>query len=338
MHKVSVIIPVYNIEKYLSRCLDSIINQTYKNLEIICVNDGSTDNSLNILEHYKKLDDRLIIISTKNSGQGAARNTGLEYATGKYTMFADSDDYMSSNMVENLVNCIEESGAEVVTSDFYTNNAHRDINQKYFCHRQFTKIPPNTKFINLDVNNIINYLYVTVTCWGKIFLSDFLKNNNIQFPPNNINDDVIFWADIYSRLKRLSYTPQAPYFYRRRSGSLMKLRNERVFDIIIAHKRVKEIFIQNNMYEKMKNILDYIMIQDFLTKINLLKQPLQEKFFNDIKDLMLDVDCEELKNLPLNDDYKVYIDICKIYKESNYEDFRKLMEKCWVSASDEEEL
>ena len=338
MHKVSIIIPVYNIEKYLSRCLDSIISQTYKNLEIICVNDGSTDNSLNILEQYKKLDNRIIVMSTENFGQGAARNTGMELATGKYMMFSDSDDYMSSNMVELLLDCITQSESEVVASDFYTNNAHRELNQKYFRHRQFANLQPNTKFINIDVNDIMNYLYVTVTCWGKIFLSDFLKNNNIQFPPNNINDDVIFWADVYSRLKKLAYTPQAPYFYRRRAGSLMKLRNERIFDIIIAHRRVKEIFIQNNMYEKIKNIADYIMIQDFLTKINLLKQPLQEKFFNDIKDLIGDVNCEELKSLPLNNDCKAYIDICKIFQKSNYEEFRKIMEKCWVSASDEEEL
>lgn len=337
MDKVSVIIPVYNIEKYLSRCLDSIVSQTYQNLEIICVNDGSTDNSLNILEQYQKLDNRVIIITTENFGQGAARNKGIEVATGKYIMFSDSDDFMSSNMVEVLVDSIKQSGSEVVASDFYTNNAHIELqNQKYFLYKQFPNINQNTKFVNIDVNDIMNYLYVTVTCWGKIFTADFLKNNNILFPPNNINDDVIFWADVYSHLKSLAYTPQALYFYRRRVGSLMKLRNERIFDIIIAHKRVKEIFIQNNVYEKMKNLSDYIMVRDFLTKINLLKQPLQEKFFNDIQDLMSDVNCEEMEKLPLRNDFKVYIDICKIFKKSNYEDFRKLMEERWVSASDEE--
>ena len=109
MHKVSIIIPVYNIEKYLSRCLESIVSQTYPNLEIICINDGSTDNSPNILEQYKKLDSRIIIINTEHYGPGAARNKGIEIATGKYTMFVDSDDYMSSNTVEALVDCITQS-------------------------------------------------------------------------------------------------------------------------------------------------------------------------------------------------------------------------------------
>lgn len=336
MDKVSIIIPVHNVEKYLSRCLDSILSQTYENIEIICVNDGSTDNSVKILEKYKQLDNRLIVINTENFGQGAARNTGLDIATGKYTMFSDSDDYMSSNMVKTLVNCIEESGAQVVTSDFYTNNAHRELNQKYFYHKQFPNIGSDVNLINIDLNNVINYIFITVTCWGKIFLTDLLKNNQIQFPPNNINDDVAWWADVYAHLQTISYTPQAFYFYRRRTGSLMKLRNERVFDIIIAHEMVKDSFIKNNKYEKMKNVLDFMMIQDFLNKMCTLKPPLQEKFFNDIKNLHLDIDYEALYDLPIPNGYKSYIGFYKCFDKSNYEQFRKEVEEHWVSASDEE--
>ena len=105
---VSIIVPIYNTEKYLERCIDSLINQTYKNIEIILINDGSTDNSINILKKYKKIDTRIKIIDKKNEGPNIARKTGLENADGNYIMFVDSDDYIHPNTVEILVSKINE--------------------------------------------------------------------------------------------------------------------------------------------------------------------------------------------------------------------------------------
>ena len=102
---VSIVVPIYNVEKYLSKCIDSLISQTYKNLEIILVNDGSTDQSGEIAQQYAKQDSRIRYIVQKNKGLGGARNTGLEYAKGNYILFIDSDDYIRNNMVEKMAKC-----------------------------------------------------------------------------------------------------------------------------------------------------------------------------------------------------------------------------------------
>ena len=114
MVKISVIIPVYNVEKYLKECLDSVINQTLKDIEIICVNDGSTDNSLNILENYAKKDNRIIVISQKNKGLSGARNTGLKYCSGEYVSFIDSDDYVSKDLFELTYNNAISNNSDLV--------------------------------------------------------------------------------------------------------------------------------------------------------------------------------------------------------------------------------
>ena len=104
MVKVSVIIPVYNVEQYLKECLDSVINQTLKDIEIICINDGSTDGSLKILEKYESLDDRIVVFSQENSGLSATRNKGMQLSSGEYVYFMDSDDYLELNALEELYN------------------------------------------------------------------------------------------------------------------------------------------------------------------------------------------------------------------------------------------
>ncbi|MBQ8784417.1 MAG: glycosyltransferase family 2 protein [Alphaproteobacteria bacterium] len=113
-HTVTVVIPVYNVEKYLEQCLDSVINQTYKDIEIICINDGSTDNSITILEKYALSDNRIKIISQTNQGISAARNAGIKVATGKYITFLDSDDFLSRDAIEKMVTAIENNYVDFV--------------------------------------------------------------------------------------------------------------------------------------------------------------------------------------------------------------------------------
>ena len=112
--KVSVILPVYNVEKYIRQCLDSIVNQTLKDIQIICVDDGSTDSSPEIIEEYARKDSRVIAIHQENGGAGAARNNGLRHAAGKYLSFLDSDDFFELNMLEEAYNCAEQYGADFV--------------------------------------------------------------------------------------------------------------------------------------------------------------------------------------------------------------------------------
>ena len=116
--KVSIIIPIYNGEKHLAECLDTIQNQTYTNLEIICINDGSRDKSLSILKEYQKKDDRFIVIDQKNAGQSKARNEGIRRASGKYISFVDCDDFIELDMIEKMVLKAEETNADIVITNF----------------------------------------------------------------------------------------------------------------------------------------------------------------------------------------------------------------------------
>ena len=116
MAKVSIIVPVYNVEKYLRKCLDSLINQTLKDIEIICINDGSTDKSLEILEEYKNRDSRIILLNQENSGQSIARNNGIKKATGEYIGFVDPDDWVENNMIKCLIDEIKSEKVDLVTS------------------------------------------------------------------------------------------------------------------------------------------------------------------------------------------------------------------------------
>lgn len=328
MCKVSVIVPVYNVEKYLSRSLDSIISQTYTNIEIICINDGSTDNSANILEHYKKLDDRIIIYNTKHNSAAASRNFGIDKANGEYIMFVDSDDYISSVMVEKMLKYITETNADIVISDYCSLNFRKDLSPaKYTHYRQKDDIPNTCEIIEIDKKENYNYLCFTVTCWNKIYSTEFLKSQKLKFPNYPIFEDLIFWADVYLNAEKIYYTPQPFYYYRkRRKGSLMAKRDEYVFWVVPLHQDVAELFKKHNKYDDMKNILDYIMIRDFCVKIFLLEQPYKEQLFNIVKKYNPDINYEELEKLELKDETRQYIKYYKILSESNFDDFCKKTE------------
>lgn len=177
--KISVIVPVYNVEKYLKQCLDSIVNQTYKNLEIIIVNDGTKDNSMKIVEEYLQ-DKRIKVINKENGGLSSARNIGIKEATGDYISFIDSDDYISLNMYEDLVKNI--NGEDIIIFNY----SRLDDKTKKIVKNKYIK---NNKMIILDKK--LNYLYsrIELVCWNKIYKATFIKEKKINFL-EIVNEDV----------------------------------------------------------------------------------------------------------------------------------------------------
>ena len=144
---ITVIIPIYNVSKYLKNCLESVINQTYKNLEIICINDGSTDNSLQILKEYKERDERIIIIDKKNAGVSAARNDGIEKASGEYLFCVDGDDYIDEDFFEKFYNNAKKNDSDlVVLSSFW--NLDKRINKNHGFH---SALPTCSMFIKRTI-------------------------------------------------------------------------------------------------------------------------------------------------------------------------------------------
>ena len=241
--KISVIVPVYNVEKYLGECLDSIINQTLKEIEIICVNDGSTDNSLSILKEYASKDIRIKIIDKENEGLGYTRKVGLNNATGEYILFCDSDDYyVELTAFEELYNYIEKVKVDIVIFDFI----QKDENTKKINNVSDT-YDQNVVFTYRNIKNIFDHVAL---CWQKIYSRDFLtKYDDWYFPKHVKYEDVPFHYQVILRAK-ISYFNRSFYVWRIRQNSIStkKVSYRNILDNLIITKKIYEItrnFVNN---------------------------------------------------------------------------------------------
>ena len=226
--KVSVIVPVYNVEKYLPQCLDSLINQTYSNLEIICVNDGSTDESLKILESYAKKDSRIVILDKENGGLSSARNAGLEAATGDYIGFVDSDDWCDLTMFEKLVTLSMNTQSDFVFCGLATYNEEKKRVNKpssFFSLSTFTDEDQGRK---LSKEKLISsqYFFGHFVC-NRLFRREFIDKNKLEFREGILYEDGYFSIDTAFCIDTFSFTKERLYYYRRkRSGAITNQKNQ----------------------------------------------------------------------------------------------------------------
>ncbi len=254
MTKVSVIVPVYNVEKYLSKCLDSLVNQTLRDLEIICINDGSTDNSLKILRQYASNDSRIIVIDQKNSGTGSARNRGLKVAKGEYIAFADPDDWLELNAFEELYKKAKELNAQILMFDY---NIASDKKTKYRCQADVLKEKFNFDLCEkkyLDKNDIKKFFCdISVYVWCKIYQKQFLDEHKIYFPEVYFSEDHFFtWLCLYNA-EKIYYMNKSFYYYYMRLTSAVNSYFDptySVFDVTISMKKF--------IYEKMPEFTERI--------------------------------------------------------------------------------
>lgn len=217
---VSVIIPVYNVEEYLEECLDSVLNQTYKNIEVIAINDGSTDNSPSILESYAIENENITIISQKNSGQSIARNNGIKIANGKYIYFLDSDDYILPETFEQLVRTMEENDLDLIrfTAESFTDNINIPlIKDKYNFDEYFE---PN-KIYNKEEFLKSSKLSFSASPVLYIIKRDVLIRNNILFKPGIVHEDELFTVEVFLNVEKTMYDPSSFYKRRYRPNSTM---------------------------------------------------------------------------------------------------------------------
>lgn len=235
MPEVSIIIPVYNVEKYLLRCLESVKNQKFINIEVILVDDGSTDKSGNICDEFCKSNDRFSVIHKKNAGLGYARNTGLDYASGKYVLFIDSDDYIEANMIENMMQDIKEANADTCIGGFkriYDKTTIVQQNRFAGCTFENEEIKNEVLVRMLGVDKIKND-FIEMSVWKVLFSLDIIRHNNIRFPSERefISEDIIFDLEYYMYSNKLVMSHDTGYCYCDNDGSLTtKYRPER-FDM-----------------------------------------------------------------------------------------------------------
>ena len=282
MPLVSVVIPVYNVEKYLNQCLDSVISQTLTDIEIICVNDSSTDGSLNILEEYAKRDERIKVVTQPNGGAGAARNRGLSMASGKYLSFLDSDDFFEPDMLELAYKKAEKDKADFVV--FNSNQYYTDKGK--FVEVSWTlrekEIPPYTPFNHRQMTDNIFKVFVG-WAWDKLYNKEFVEKNHLLFQEQRTSNDMLFVFSAVALAQRISIVNKVLAHQRRDAkDSLSKTRENSwycFYDLSALRERLKA----EGLYKEMEK--DYInyALHFSLWNINTLAEPTKSKLISKMK-------------------------------------------------------
>ena len=218
--KVSIIVPCYNVEKYLERCLDSIIQQTEDNIEIICIDDGSQDNTKNILEQYKNNDSRIHLILTQNGGAASARNLGIKEATGEYIMFVDSDDYIDKNMVKDMYESAINNNIDIIRCNRYDVYPNKNIKIERKPLWKENHIIHKDKFKEEVYIDFLKRARLT-SSWMMLIKTELIKKNEILFNEKlKVDEDVVFSMQIFTQADSFMYLPKAYYFYIRHGQGL----------------------------------------------------------------------------------------------------------------------
>ena len=293
---ISVIIPVFNVEDYLSDCINSIINQSFKNIEIICVDDGSSDRSLEILQKFEKIDSRVKVITQKNQGLGATRNNALKKANGDYIYFIDSDDFIDITTLEKLFKNAVSNDSDIVLFKYQVYDANRNFNKngvefridKIFKNIDYSKFT----FKAFDVKkHVLNSAFSACL---KLYKKDFLdKFDDMFFTENIYFEDVLFHTKVMLRASKISFVNESLYFYRFNDNSII---NSTAFesDIFKVIDMVEDFLINEGYF----NDFEYEFLNFKISQILLyIIQSKSENYFKKAK--------YEFDNLKIPDEYKI---------------------------------
>ena len=236
MPKVSVIVPIYGVEKFLRECVDSILSQTLKDIEIILIDDGGKDNCPQIIDEYVQKDERIVAIHKANGGYGQTCNVGLERATGEYVAIVEPDDYIESKMYEDLYKIAKKFDSDIVKSCFYDNLQAKEEQRILKTKWDDDKIPQNRSFKITECGLFLQY---HPSIWSCIYKKEFLDKHNIKFieAPGAGWTDNPFQVQTMCLAERINYTPNAYYYWRR----LNKDESDDLKDITVPFKRTQEI-------------------------------------------------------------------------------------------------
>lgn len=310
MPKISIIVPIYNVEKYIKKCLDSIINQTLKDIEIIIVNDGTKDNSAIICEEYAKIDNRIKIIHKENGGLGNARNVGMTYAKGEYIGFVDSDDWVDSDYFEKLYNKAINEQADVCIGSI-----------KVFKNNSFK--------IKSQPNNIETLFATQGFAWLKIYKRDFVEHYHMQFTEKLYYEDMFFAMMVYLYMNKCATVNDAYYYYRQQEQSIVHtcINSNKLFDIFkIFSILIEELDTnKNERYAIYKNVIEVHLIKVLAGFIYKIDNNNRRKFLAQSEDI--------IKKINLKNNTYATLEI-KLYRNmilniSNYHIYRLIFGAIW---------
>ena len=313
--KVSVILPVYNVGKYLRQSLDSLINQTLKDIEIICVDDGSTDDSYDILEEYKQKDARIKVIHKENKGTGAARNDGLRLAEGECIGFVDPDDWVKPNMFERLYGLIKEKNLDIAMCmpDGYDEKNGINAPFPYFVDANFENIIDDRVFNWRDLSPFSYPMCV----WNKLYTKELFDKHNIDFAEGlDFEDHKVIFGTLLTA-ERMFFVREKLYVYRfNREGSVLTDNNRRLIDHIKIFDIVENLMKETNTYNILRNDFITYKIHNILYYYSMIKDEFKseyyEKMVKSIKEMNLTEEEVKLLNKKYPELSEIVIDINKI--------------------------
>lgn len=269
MYKVSVILPIYNVSQYLRECLDSVVRQTLKELEIICVDDGSTDDSLEIIQEYAAKDERIVVITGPNGGYGKAMNKGLDRATGEYVGIVEPDDYVSLTMFEDLYQIAKENQLDIVKADFYrfARNGHGDMDMRYVNLDGMKERYGQLLYPDQDPS-LIKF---TMNTWSGIYRRAMLEEYHIRHhetPGASFQDNGFFFKTTV-RAKRAMIINR-PYYRNRRDNPNSSVNNrEKVYCINIEYDYIRDFLMEDReIWERFKYMYTWKKFHNYLFTIN----------------------------------------------------------------------
>jgi len=246
MPKVSVIVPFYNVENYIEKCLETLVNQTLKDIEIILVNDGSKDRSIDIVNKFlKQYPEKIVYLEKENGGLSDARNFGIPHAKGEYIAFLDSDDYVEKDMYENMYELAKKEDSDMVECDFYweyPDKLKKDEGTIYHGKKEMVE-------------------KVRVVAWNKLIKKEILEKSDVKFPKGLRYEDVEFTYKLVPYIEKVSFLKKPCVYYIQREGSISNKQNERNKEIFDVLDNVISYYKEKEIYDTYKDELEYIYVR-----------------------------------------------------------------------------
>ena len=322
--KVSIIIPIFNPGKYFIQCLESAVNQTLTDIEIICIDDGSTDDSMDILSKYSN-DSRFKIFHQENLGAGSARNKGIDNAQGEYIVFLDSDDWIEKDMCEKLYNHAKHLDVDLVLFDvmWYHKNDRKEL-FKFFNDDEFKEDYNSFVFDRKFIHEKIVDPSLGVI-WSKFYKTSFLKNNNIKFSTYKIYNDVVFHFKTILSANKIAYYPNVFYHYIKVGQPSLQTSyrwgkyESTWFNVMLE---VREFLLENNLMNEFKQTFLNYSFSSFERKLNGTKNEYKSEFFDKIKYFYESFDIYPIEFKHLIFQYQTYY--VHVLCSGNYEEFNQM--------------
>ena len=283
MVSVSVVVPVYNVEEFLGECLESIVNQTLKDIEIICVNDGSKDRSLDILNEYASRDSRITVIDQENGGHAVATNRGMELAEGEYLFLMDSDDILELTALEETYNRAEEKNVDFVIFQAVNYYMEKDeyIKEENYSMNELADFVGDSVFSYRDIKDFI--FNISVTPWSKLYKRDFIEKNSIRFPEGLIFDDNVFFFDVLFAAERITFLRKHLFKRRWYPTSSTRAGDERFLNYIPISNLIWDIFKRYEVFDEFKQELYAKKVSTVYYWYSQIQNEFKELFFSEMK-------------------------------------------------------